>query len=105
MQYPSDRTDTDNYHPPDDPKITNLLISRYDCEKQYNLRQFSLLNLKPFSEALQTFNMLKFEPEFLFELKLNALKLLNVKLTPRRKEIYCFQGSVKYRRVDRTIWN
>ena len=36
-------TDTDNYLPPDDPKIINLNVSQYGCEKQHNLRhlQFS----------------------------------------------------------------
>ena len=62
------------------------MVSHYDYEKQHNLRQFSLLNVKPCTEALRTFNMLKFESEIMFELKINALKLLNVKLTLRRKE-------------------
>ena len=39
------------------------------------------------------------------EQKLNASKLLNVLLMQRKKEKTCFQGSVKYRRVDRTVWN
>ena len=93
-------TDTDNYLPSGDPNITNLMVSHYDCEKQHSLRQFILLNVKPCTEALKTFNMLKFEPEFMFKLKLNELKLLNVKLTLRS-----FQGSVKYRRVDQTVRN
>ena len=39
--------------------------------------------------------MLKFKPEFMFELKLNALKLLNVKLTLRRKEKFVFKAPLK----------
>ena len=27
-------SDTDNYLPSDDPKITNLMVSHYDCAKQ-----------------------------------------------------------------------
>ena len=38
-------TDTDKYLPPDDPNITNLMVSHYDREKQHNLRQFSLPNV------------------------------------------------------------
>ena len=83
---PVELTDTDNYLPPDDPKITNLMVSHYDCEKQDNLRQFILLNVKPCTEAPRTFNKLKFKPEFMFEQKLNALKFLNVKLTLGRNE-------------------
>ena len=37
---------TENYLPSDDPNITNLMISHYDCEKHHNLRQFTLLNVK-----------------------------------------------------------
>ena len=37
--------------PSDDPNITNFMVSHYDCEKQHNLRQFILLNVKPCPEA------------------------------------------------------
>ena len=48
---PIELTDTDNYLSPDDPKITNIMGSHYDCEKQPNLRQLNILNLKPCTEA------------------------------------------------------
>ena len=44
-------TNTDNYLPSDDPNITNLMVSQYDCEKQHNLRHFNLLNVKQFTGA------------------------------------------------------
>ena len=44
-------SDTDNYLPSDDPNITNLVVSHYDCAKQHNLRQFNLLNVKQCTEA------------------------------------------------------
>ena len=44
-------TDDNQYLPPDDPNITNLIVSHYDCEKQHNLRQFNLLNVKQCTEA------------------------------------------------------
>ena len=44
-------SDTDNYLPSDDPNITNLMVSHYDCAKQHNLRQFNLLNVKQCTEA------------------------------------------------------
>ena len=43
--------DTENYLPSDDPNITNLMVSHYDCAKQHNLRQFNLLNVKQCTEA------------------------------------------------------
>ena len=44
-------TDDDKYLPSDDPNITNLMVSHYDCAKQHNLRQFNLLNVKQCTEA------------------------------------------------------
>ena len=40
----------------------------------------------------------------MLEQKLNVLKLINVACAKKEKKI-CFQFSVKYRRVDRTVWN
>ena len=48
---PINPTDDDKYLPSDDPNITNLMVSHYDCEKQHNLRQFNLLNVKQCTEA------------------------------------------------------
>ena len=45
-------SDTKNYLPSDDPNITNLMVSLYDCAKQHNWRQFNLLNVKQCTEAL-----------------------------------------------------
>ena len=36
---PVELTDTDNYLPPDDPNITNLIFSHYNCKKQHNLNK------------------------------------------------------------------
>ena len=47
---PITTSDTENYLPSDDPNITNLLVSHYDCAKQHNLRQFNLLNVKQCTE-------------------------------------------------------
>ena len=40
----------------------------------------------------------------MFAKKLNVSKLLNAKPIPERKK-NSFQGSVEYRRGDRTVWN
>ena len=61
---PIELTDTDNYLPPDDPNITNLMVSHYDCEKQHNLRQFNLLNVKPCTEALSNIQHAKVRARF-----------------------------------------
>ena len=48
---PITASDTENYLTSDDPKITNLMVSHYDCAKQHKLRQFNLLNVKQCTEA------------------------------------------------------
>ena len=48
---PISRTDKENYLQYDDPNITNLMVSHYDCDKQHNRRQFNLLNVKQCIEA------------------------------------------------------
>ena len=55
-------SDTENYLPSDDPKITNLMVSHYDCAKQLNLRQFNLLNVKQCTEAPSDINPQVSEP-------------------------------------------
>ena len=44
-------TGKENCLPSDDPNITNLMISHYDCEKKHNLRHFNVLNLKQCTEV------------------------------------------------------
>ena len=51
LSIPITPSDTENYLPSDDPNITNLMVSHYDCAKQHNLRQFNLLNVKQCTEA------------------------------------------------------
>ena len=96
---PIELTDTDNYLPPDDPNITNLMVSHYDCEKQHNLRQFNLLNVKPCTEAPSNIQHAKVRARVYLRAKPNVLKFFE------KEQKICSQGSVKYRRVDRTVWN
>ena len=48
---PVAQSNTENYLPSDDPDITNHIVFHYDCEKQHNLRQFNLINVKQGLEA------------------------------------------------------
>ena len=47
----ADTTNPENHIPPHDPNVLNLMVSHYDCAKQNNLRQFSLLNGEPCEQA------------------------------------------------------
>ena len=88
---PITSSDTENYLPSDDPNITNLMVSHYDCAKQHNLRQFNLLNVKQCTKLLPTINTQVLKPVYMSEQKLNTLKLLNVLLMQKRKERFAFK--------------
>ena len=47
----ADTTNSENHISEQDPNILNLMVSHYDCAKQNNLRQFSLLNVEPCKQA------------------------------------------------------
>ena len=46
-----DTTISGNHISEQDPNVLNLMVSHYDCAKQNNLRQFSLLNVEPCKQA------------------------------------------------------
>ena len=46
-----DTTNSENHISEQDTNILNLMVSHYDCAKQNNLRQFSLLNAEPCKQA------------------------------------------------------
>ena len=85
-------SDTENYLPSDDPNITNLMVSHYNCAKQHNLRQFNLLNVKQCTEAPSDIKHTSVKARVCVRAKqkLNASKLLNVSLMQkkRRKELF-----------------
>ena len=47
----SDTTNPENQISEQDPNLLNLMVAHYDCAKQNNLRQFSLLNVEPCKHA------------------------------------------------------
>ena len=81
---PIELTDTDNYLPPDDPNITNLMGSHYDCEEQHNLRQF---NIKPCTEAPSNIRHAKVRARVYVRAKVKRVKDFNCELTLRGKKI------------------
>ena len=81
-------SDTDNYLPSDDPNITNLMVSHYDCAKQHNLRQFNLLNVKQCTEAPSDIKHASVKARVYVRAKLNASKLSNALLMQKRKGKY-----------------
>ena len=97
--------DTENYLPSDDPNITNLMVSHYDCAKQHNLRQFNLLNVKQCTEDPSDINHASVKARVYVRAKAKRIKAFKCVAYAKQERKICFQGSVKYRRVDRTAWN
>ena len=98
-------SDTENYLSSDDPNITNLMVSHYDCGKQHNLRQFNLLNLKQCTEAPSDIKHASVQARVYVRAKAKRIKAFKCVAYAEKERKICFQGSVKYRRVDRTAWN
>ena len=46
-----DTRNSENHISEQDPNFLNPMVSHYDCAKQNNLRQFSLLNVEPCKQA------------------------------------------------------
>ena len=98
-------TNTEHYLPYDDPNITNVMVSHYDSEKQHNLRQFNLLNVKQCTEAPSNFQHASVQARVYVRAKAKHIKAYKCAAYAKKERKFCFQGSVKYRRVDRTVWN
>ena len=98
-------SDPENYLPSDDPNITNLMVSHYDCAKQHNLRQFNLLNVKQATETPSNIKHASVKARVYVRAKAKRIKAFKCVAYEKKERKLCFQGSVKYRRVDRIVWN
>ena len=98
-------TDDDKYLPSDDPNITNLMVSHYDCAKLHNLRQFNLLNVKQCTEAPSNIQHANIQARVYVRAKAKRIRAFKCEAYAKKERKICFQGNVKYRRVDRTVWN
>ena len=98
-------SDTENYLPSDDPNITNLMVPHYDCAKQHNLRQFNLLNVKQCTEAPSDIKHASVKTRVYVRAKTKRIKAFKCVAYAKKERKICFRGSVKSRRVDRTVWN
>ena len=72
-------TNPENHISPQDPNILDLMVSHYDCAKQNNLRQFSLLNVEPCKQAPSDIQHTKTQATVCVRAKAKKLKLSNAK--------------------------
>ena len=102
---PINPTDDNKYLPSDDPNITNLMVSHYDCEKQHNLRKFKLPNVKQCTEAPSNIQHANIQARVYVRAKAKRIRAFKCEAYAKKERKVCFQGNVKYRRVDRTVWS
>ena len=98
-------SDPEKNLPSDDPNNTNLMVSQYDCAKQHNSRQFNLLNVKQYTEAPSDIKHASVKARVYLRARAKRIKAFKCVAYAKKERKICFQGSVNYRRVDRTVWN
>ena len=81
------------------------MVSNYDCEKHHNLSQFNLLNVKQCTEAPSNIQHAIVKPRDYVRANAKRIKAYKCVAYVKKERKICFQGSVKCRRVDRTVWN
>ena len=74
-----DTTNQENHISEQDPNILNLMVSHYDCAKQTNLREFSLLNVEPCKQAPSDTQHTKSQAIVNVRAKAKRIKAFNVK--------------------------
>ena len=90
---------------PNDPHISDLLVSHYDCFKQHNLRQFSLTRVQPCTQAPSAFESTRAIVDVFVRAKAKRLKAWTCEAYVKREKFVCAQSDYKYRRHDRTDYH
>ena len=81
------------------------MVSHYDCEKQHNLHQFNLLNVKQCTEAPSNIQHANIQARVYVRAIAKHIRAFKCEAYAKKERKTCFQGNVKYRRVNRTVWN
>ena len=81
------------------------MVSHYDCAKQHNRRRFNLLNVKQCIEAPSDMQHASVKARVYVRAKTKRIKAFKCNAYAKKERKVCFQGSVKYRLVDRIVWN
>ena len=100
---PFDLIETEIYPPSDDPNITNIMVSQYDCAKQHNFRQFKLLIVEQRTEAPSNIQHNIVQARVYVRANAKRIKVFKREAYAIKERTIRFQGSVKYRRVDRAV--
>ena len=99
-----DTTNSENHISEQDPNILNLMASHYDCAKQNNLRQFSLLNVEPCKHAPSDIQHTKTQATVYVRAKAKRIKAFKCEAYIKNEKIWCSQTLSSSRRYDRLQW-
>ena len=90
---------------PNDPHISDLLVSHYDCSKQHNLRQFSLTRVKPCAQAPSSLESTRAIANVFVRAKAKHHKAWTCEAYVKREKLVCAQSDYECRRHDRTDYH
>ena len=97
-------TNRENRISPQDPNILNLMVSQYDCAKQNNLRQFSLLNDEPCKQAPSDIQHTKTQATVYVRAKAKRIKAFKCEAYIKTEKVWCSQTFSSSRRYDQLHW-
>ena len=98
----ADTTNPENHISPQDPNILNLMVSHYDCAKQNNLRQFSLLKVEPCKQAPSDIQHTK--TQVYVRAKAKRIKAFKCEAYIKTENVWCSQTFSSSRRYERLQW-
>ena len=97
-------TNRENHISEQDPNILNLMVSHYNCAKQNNLRQFSLLNNELCKHAPSDIQHTKTQPTVYVRAKAKRIKAFKCEAYIKTEKVWCSQTISSSRRYDRLQW-
>ena len=80
------------------------MVSHYDCAKQNNLRQFSLLNVEPCKQAPSDIQHTKTQATVYVRAKAKRIKAFKCEAYIKTEKVWCSQTFTSSRRYDRLQW-
>ena len=80
------------------------MVSHYDCAKQNNLRQFSLLNVEPCKQAPSDIQHTKTQARVYVRAKAKRIKAFKCEAYIKTEKVWCLQTFSSSRRYDRLQW-
>ena len=99
-----DTTKSENHISEQDPNILNLMVSHYDCAKQNNLRQFSLLNVETCKQAPSDIQHTKTQAKVYVRAKAKRIIAFKCGTYIKTGKVWCSQTFSSSRRYDLLQW-